>query len=79
MDHHYSLFRWNPLAATIVDKAWMKDTLSTVELKLPQIWEAEVSQENFLDTPDILKQMESLVTGADETDNWMEPVPLDLP
>ena len=79
MDHNYVLWRWSPLTSTIVDKKWMKDTLSTVELKLPQIWNAEISQENFLDTPDILKQMETLVSGTAETDNWMEPIPLDLP
>lgn len=79
MDHNYSLWRWNPLTPSIVDKKWMKDALSTVELKLPQIWEAEISQENFLDTPDILKQMETLVSGTAEPDSWMEPIPLDIP
>ncbi|OHS93209.1 hypothetical protein TRFO_40516 [Tritrichomonas foetus] len=79
MDHNYVQWRWNPMTASIVDKKWMKDTVSTVELKIPQIWSTEIAQENFLDTPDILKQMETLASGAAEADNWMEPVPLDIP
>jgi hypothetical protein len=57
----------------------MKDALQSVELKLPPLWSSQLSQENFMDTADVLKQMESLIGGTNESESWMQPIPLDLP
>jgi hypothetical protein len=40
-----------------------------VELTFPLLWPAQISQEHFLDTPDILNQLESLITGPTENGN----------
>jgi hypothetical protein len=79
MDHSFALWRWNPESAAIVDQKWLKETLNTVELKLPPIWSSQISHENFLDTPDVLKQMEALITGTNDADTWMDSIPLDIP
>jgi hypothetical protein len=79
MDDSFALWRWNPQSAIIVDQKWMKDSLQSVELKLPPLWSSELSQENFMDTADVLKQLESLISGATESESWMESLPLDLP
>jgi hypothetical protein len=79
MYHSFALWRWNAQSVGIVDGKWLKDTLNSVELKLPTIWSSEMAQENFLDTPDVLKQMESLIAGRAENENWMEPIPVELP
>jgi hypothetical protein len=79
MDHSFALWRWNPQSAIIVDQKWMKDSLQSVELKLPSLWSSDLSQENFMDTADVLKQLESLISGGTESESWMEPIPLDLP
>jgi hypothetical protein len=79
MDHCYALWRWNPQSAVIVEQKWLKDSVQSVELKLPPIWTSQISQEHFLDTPDVLKQLEALITGPAESENWMDPIPLDLP
>jgi hypothetical protein len=70
--------RWNPQSAVIVDQKWLKDLLQSVELKPPLIWTVQIAQEHFLDTPDILKQLESLITCPTENQSWMEPILLDL-
>jgi hypothetical protein len=79
MDHCYALWRWNPQSAVIVDQKWLKDSLQSVELRLPTIWTSQISPERFLDTPDVLKQLETLITGPTESESWMDPIPLDLP
>jgi hypothetical protein len=50
-----------------------------VELKLPPFWSAQISQERFLDTLDVLKQLESLIICLAESESWIEPILLDLP
>lgn len=72
------MWRWNPQSVAIVDQKWLKEPLNQVELKLPTVWSSEHAQENFLDTPDIIKQMETLINGTAESENWMEPIPIDL-
>ena len=79
MDHSYALWHWNPQSIEIVEKKWLGDTLGSVELKVPPVWAAELTQENFLDTQEVLKQMESLIAGNSETSNWMEPIPVEIP
>lgn len=78
-DHNYALWRWNPLVGSSINEKWLKENLATVELKLPPQWQTEITQENFLDTPDILKQMEALVAGNEEDDNWMDMVTIEIP
>jgi hypothetical protein len=79
MDHNFALWRWRPESVGIVDQKWLKNTLNSVELKLPPMWASQVSQENFLDAPEVLKQMESLITGSGDVGTWMDPIPLDIP
>jgi hypothetical protein len=50
-----------------------------VELKLPPLWSAQIAQEHFLDMPDVLKQLESLITCLAESESRMESILLDLP
>ena len=79
MDHNFALWRWNPQSVEIVDKKWLGDVFGNVEIKVPPLWAAELAQENFLDTQEVLKQMEALISGNGETSNWMDPIPIDIP
>jgi hypothetical protein len=38
----------------------------------------QISQEHFLDTPDVLKQLKSLITCPAESESWLELILLDL-
>ena len=77
-DGNYCLWQWNPEAGVIIKAKAMKDNMKDVELKLPPEWQSEISEEAFIDNMDVLKQMESLVSGMVEDDNWMEPVQLNF-
>lgn len=79
MDHNFALWRWNPQSVDIVDKKWLGDAFGNVEIKVPPLWASELAQENFLDTQEVLKQMEALIAGNGETSNWMDPIPVDIP
>jgi hypothetical protein len=66
-------------SAVIVDQKWLKDSLQSVELRFPPLWTAQIAQEHFLDMPDVLQQLELLITGPAESESWMEPIGLDRP
>jgi hypothetical protein len=63
----------------VVHQKWLKELLQSVELKLPPLWTAQIAQEYFLDTPDVLKQLESLITCPDESESLTSLILLDLP
>jgi hypothetical protein len=76
MDHSDALWQWNPHSAVIVNQKWLKDSLQSVELKLPPLWTAQITQEYFLNTLDVLKLFELLIACPPESESWMEPIPL---
>jgi hypothetical protein len=79
MDHSDALWHWNPQSEVIINQKWLKDSFQSVELKFPPLWTVQIAHEHFFDTSDILKQFESLIIGPFESDNWMEPISLNLP
>lgn len=79
MDHCLALWRWNPQVVEIVDNKWLCDTLMTTELRLPEALAMEVQQEVFTESSEMLKQMEALISGAEDIPEWLEPMPLDIP
>jgi hypothetical protein len=66
-------------SAVIVHQKWLKDSLQSAELKLPPLWTARIAPEHFLDRPEVLQQLESLITGPAESESSMESIWLDLP
>lgn len=72
------MWKWKPETGVIVKAKDLKENLSSAELKLPPEWENEISAEAFIDNNDTLKQMEALVSGLVENDDWMEPIPLNI-
>lgn len=77
-DGCYAMWKWKPETCVIVKAKDLKENLSNAELKLPAEWENEISTEAFVDNNDTLKQMEALVTGLVENEDWMEPIQLDI-
>ena len=78
-DHNYALWRWNPLVATAVEHKWLGEVLGSVEIKDPSMPDSDFIRENSLNTPDILKEMEAIASGEIVTQDWIDPVPLDIP
>lgn len=79
MDGFFAPWAWRPEVVTAVKQGDLKDILDGVELRLPPEWEVQLTpNELFFDNNEILKQMESLINGAMEQDDWMEPVPLNI-
>lgn len=79
MDHCFALWRWNPQVVEIVDKKWIHDVVGSSELKLPEHMMQEVRQDTFVDNIEVLKQMETIITGTEEEKSWMEVTPLEIP
>jgi hypothetical protein len=65
--------------AVIIDENWLKDSFQSMELMLSPLETVQKSQAHCLDILDALKQLNSLIPGLTESENWMEPISLDLP
>lgn len=77
-DHNYSLWRWNPEAASI-DPDWLREALSSVEVKDFSTEDSEIPHDKSTNVSDVLKEMQAITSNEIQPEKWIDPIPLDIP
>ena len=77
-DHNYYLWHWNPHVVTI-DQMWLNGTLNSVEVKDFSTPDTEIQHENSMNIPDILKELQTIFSNEIQPENWIAPIPIDIP
>ena len=62
-----------------MEHKWLGEVLGSVEIKDPTMPDTDFIHESSLNTPDILKEMEAIASAEVVAQNWIDPVPLDIP
>ena len=74
-DHDFTFSKWNSESINIIKLNYLKKNNNLINLKFPIQWENEISEDQFIDSSEVLKQLNSLAAGIVNNSDWVDLPP----